>query len=74
MPTKVPSGTAKAAGTDLLSAGLNMKAVADTNQSGALHGTAANLTFAAGDGIGEVLTGTGTAIDGVGLTYQFQRV
>lgn len=74
MVKKVPSGTAKAAGTDMLSAGLDMKGTADTNQSGSLHATEANYTGAAGDGIGLVSTGTLTALDGVALTVEIERL
>ncbi len=74
MLKKVPSGTAKASGTDMLSAGLNMKSTADTNQSGSLHGTAANLLVADGDAFGLVLTGTGTDLDSVSLMAEFLRL
>lgn len=68
MVKKVPSGTAAASGTDVLSAGINLKATANTTQSGAIHGTAANLTLAAGDSIALVPTGVLTAVDGVSVT------
>lgn len=74
MVKKVPSGTAKASGTDMLSAGLDMKSTANTNQSGAIHATAANITGAAGDGIGLVLTGTATAVDGCGFIFEIERL
>jgi hypothetical protein len=74
MLKKVPSGTAKASGTDCLSAGIDMKATADTNQSGALHATAANYTLAAGDALGLVPTGTLTSLDGVTLTVELEKV
>lgn len=68
MVAKVPSGTAKASGTDVLSAGLSLKAAADTVQSGALHATTANLQLAAGDSLALVTTGVLTAVDGVTVT------
>lgn len=74
MVNKVPSGTAKASGTNCLAAGMALNGTADTNIAGALHATPGNYTFAAGDGIGEVASGTPTALDGVGITYQFERV
>ncbi len=74
MVKKTPSGTAKASGTDCLAAEISLKATADTNQTPALHATAANYTFAAGDAASLVLTGTATAVVGVGVTLQFQRV
>ncbi len=72
MVKKVPSGTAKAAGTDMLSAGLDLKATANTNQSGSLHATTANITLANGDSIGLVPTGTLTTLDGVTVTCRLR--
>lgn len=74
MLKKVPSGTAKAAGTDCLAAGIDLKATADTNQSGTLHATAANYTLAAGDALGWVPTGTLTSLDGVTGSVELQKV
>ncbi len=74
MVKKVPSGTAKASGTDMLAAGTSLKSTNDTNVSPALHATAANITGAAGDGIGLVTTGTLTAVDGVTVTCEIKRV
>ena len=74
MVKKVPSGTAVGSGTDCLSAGLSMKSTADTNQSGSLHATAANYTFAAGDSLGFALTGTPTALASPVFTVVFRRV
>jgi hypothetical protein len=74
MVKKVPSGTAKSAGTDVLSAGVSLKATADTNQAGTLHGTAANLQLAAGDALGLVLTGTPTAVAAVSVTVYLKRI
>lgn len=73
MVKKTPSGTAKASGTDCLSAGISLKGTADTNAAGTLHATAANYTFAAGDAVSLVLTGTPTAVDGVSVTCKFKR-
>jgi hypothetical protein len=74
MAVKVPSGTAKASGTDLLSAGINLKGDNDTNQSGTLHGTAANTKIAAGDAIGFTPTGTLTALANVTVTVELRRI
>lgn len=68
MVKKVPSGTAKAAGTDVLAAGINLKAAANTAQDGTLHATLANKQLAAGDGLGLEPTGVLTAVDAVGVT------
>jgi len=73
MVVKVPSGTAKASGTDMLSAGINLKGTANTNASGSLHATAANYQGDAGDGIGLVASGTLTAVDGVSVTVEIKR-
>lgn len=73
MLKKVPSGTAKAAGTDVLSAGLNLKSANDTNQSGTLSATPANLKLAAGDALALVTTGVLTAVDGVSVTVELKR-
>ena len=72
MVTKVPSGTAKGAGTDMLAAGVDLKAVADTNITGTLHGTQANLQLAAGDAVALVTTGTLTAVAGVSVRCTFR--
>jgi len=74
MVKKVPSGTAKAAGTDVLASGINLKAAADTNQAGTLHGTAGNLNLAIGDALGVVPTGTLTAVDGVTVRVSLTRI
>lgn len=74
MVKKVPSGTAVAAGTDCLSAGISLKATADTNQAGSLHATAANYTFAAGNAVGVALAGTPTAVAGVVIAVEFEWV
>lgn len=74
MVKKVPSGTAKASGTDVLSAGINLKATADTTQSGTLHGTTANLQLAAGDSLALVTTGVLTAVDGVSVSVALKAI
>lgn len=74
MLTKVPSGTAKAAGTACLAAGFDLTAVADTNQAGVLHATEANYLFADGDELVAVLTGTPTSVAGLCMTAEFKRI
>lgn len=74
MVKKVPSGTARASGTDTLAAGINMKATIDTVQSPALHATATNYQLAAGDSLATVLTGTGTSLDGVTVTVFLKKI
>lgn len=65
MIEKVPSGTAIASGTDILSATLNLKGTANTNQAGALSTTAGALDLAAGDSLALDFTGVLTAATGV---------
>jgi hypothetical protein len=74
MLKKVPSGTAAGSGTDMLSAGIDLKATADTNQSGTLSATAANTRLAAGDGLAFVLTGTPTSLAGLCLQVTLKRI
>jgi hypothetical protein len=74
MLKKVPSGTAAASGTDMLSAGINLKATANTNQAGSLHATQANYQLADGDGLACVLTGTPTALAGMVVEVVLKRI
>jgi hypothetical protein len=74
MVMKVPSGTAKAAGTACLAAGISLKATADTNQDAALHATAANSQLVDGDSLALVTTGTLTAVAGVSVTVELSRI
>lgn len=67
MLKKVPSGTALASGTDMLSAGISLKATINTNQAGAIHGTVGNITTVDGDSLGLVTTGVLTAVDSVSV-------
>lgn len=70
---KVPSGTAKAAGVDVMGNTFNLKGTADTNQDATLNGTAANLLLAAGDSLALILTGTPTTLAGVAVTVTLQK-
>lgn len=74
MVKKVPSGTAKGSGANVLSAGIDLKAAADTRQAGSLTATEADRTLAAGDCLALVPTGTLTALAGVSLTVWLERV
>jgi len=74
MLKKVPSGTAAASGTDMLSAGMDLKATADTLQAGSLSATAANLQLDIGDSAAFVLTGTPTAAAGLFVETYWKRV
>lgn len=61
---KAPSGTALASGTALHTGTFNLKGTAATNQALALSATDSDLSIAAGDTIGVVLTGTLTSATG----------
>lgn len=74
MVKKVPSGTAKAAGTDLLSAGISLKSAVDINNVGALHGTLANIQLNPGDSLALVPTGVLTAVAGLSVQVQLRRI
>lgn len=62
---KVPSGTAPASGTAMLTAGLSLKSTANTNQEGTLVTTAGGLTIPRGYSLAFVTSGTLTAVQGV---------
>lgn len=62
---KAPSATAAASGTALLSAAFAADATTNTNATGALTATAADLSLAAGDSICLDVTGTLTSGTGV---------
>lgn len=69
MVKKVASGTAPASGVDVLSAGIDLKATANTNQSGTIIQTRTsnvyNKTLTSGDALALVTTGTLTSVAGV---------
>lgn len=69
---KVPSGTAVASGTTLLSAAFALDGTTATNQVGALTATAADRDLAAGDALGSDVTGTTTNATGT-LTVTLVR-
>jgi hypothetical protein len=64
---KAPSGTAPASGTAQLASGsFNLKGTANTNQALTLSTTASDRTYATGDALVEVFTGTTAAAVGGG--------
>lgn len=69
MLKKVPSGTAPASGTDVLTGGISLKATANTNQNGTISQLRTNSVYnrrlSSGDGLSLVTTGTLTAVTGV---------
>ncbi len=73
--TKDTGTNAPGAGTDLLtSTGFNMKAAANTVQTGTLVGTAATLLLAAGDRLAIDFNGTLTSLAGVVVTVVLKRL
>jgi hypothetical protein len=65
---------AATAGDDLLSATINFKGTALTEQTPALTATTANLTLEAGNRLSLDVTGTTTALAGVIITVLLKRV
>ena len=65
---------AATAGDDLLSATINFKGTALTEQTPALTSTTANLTLEAGDRLSLDVTGTTTTLAGVILSVLLKRV
>ena len=65
---KVPSGTAQASGTNLLTSTISTAGAADTNNSGTLSATAATLELAAGDSLALVDGGTLTSLVSLTVT------
>jgi hypothetical protein len=74
MVVKVPSGTAKSAGTNCLASAIDATAVADTNVDATLHATKANYQFADGDSMALVASGTLTALAGVFVEVEIKRI
>jgi hypothetical protein len=72
MLKKMTGTQAPAAGANLMSAGWNLKAAANTPQNASLVGTAATLALAAGDRLGVALTGTPTAVAGVIVVVELE--
>lgn len=62
---KITNGQAKASGTTVLAAVIDLSQAANTLQLPALSATAANLALAVGDRLALVGAGTMTAVDGV---------
>lgn len=73
MLKSVPSGTAAGSGTDMLSAGISLKGTADTNTSGAVHATLGNRLLRPNESLAFALTGTPTALAGLGVTVYLRK-
>lgn len=69
MPVKASGTTKTPSGTALLTGTFNMKAAANTVQTGTLVSDDAALTLAAGDRLGFNFTGTFTSLAGVCVTF-----
>ena len=65
---KVPSGTAQASGTNLLTTTISTAGAADTNNAGTLSATAATLELASGDSLALVDGGTLTSLVSLNVT------
>lgn len=74
MLKKVPSGTAPASGTDMLTAGISLKGTANTNASGTVTSTIANKRLVRGDALSLVTTGTLTAVAGVTVSVRLKAI
>jgi hypothetical protein len=72
MLKKVPSGTTPASGTDVLTAGIDLKATINTNQEGTITSIIANKRLTNGDALSLVTTGTLTAVSGVTETIELK--
>jgi len=65
MLKKVPNGTAPSAGTDMLSTGMTLNSIINTNQTATLSTTAGAIAITRGDSLAFITTGTLTALVGV---------
>lgn len=74
MLNKVPSGTAPASGTNVLTATLSLKTTADTIQYGTITTTLPNFTLARGDSLSVVSAGTLTALQGVTVSVLLKAI
>lgn len=74
MLKKVPSGTAPGSGTNILTAGLNLKATADTNQSGTISQVAGVARITSGEALTLVTTGTLTSLVGVTVSVLLKAI
>ena len=71
---KVPSGTAPASGTSVLTTTMNLKATANTNQSGSVTATISNKRIARGDSLALVTSGTLTSVAGVTVSVLIKAI
>lgn len=72
MVKKIPSGVARADGSDVLAAPISLKEAANANQTGVLHAWEGNLTLFPGDALGLQTTGDFAGVDGVAVTVQLE--
>jgi hypothetical protein len=74
MLKKVPSGTAPASGSDMLSAEINLKATANINQTGSITTTSANRVLKQGESMALIVTGTPTDVAGVTVSVLLRSI
>jgi len=74
MLVRVPSGTAKSAGSNCLAAGVNLQGTINTNADAAVNATLANIQLYDGDSLALVPTGTLTAVGGLSATVEMFRI
>jgi hypothetical protein len=73
MLKKVPSGTAPAAGTYVLSSGISLSATANVNQSGSIIQTSVRR-ITSGESLSLVTTGTLTSVAGVTVSVLLKAI
>lgn len=71
---KVPSGTAPASGTALLSSQASLTGTANTNQSTVLTGTLENRRIASGDSLALEANGLLTSLSGVSVSVLLKAI
>ena len=75
---KVPSGTAPASGTSILTSAISLKATADTDQTGTISqsitSSVADRVIVSGDSLCLISAGTLTAVQGVSVTVLLKAI
>jgi len=74
MLNKVPNGTAPASGTSILTAGLNLKATANTDQAGSITTVISDRRLVQGDSLALESSGTLTSVVGVTVTVLLRAI
>lgn len=75
---KLPSGTASTSGVDIITSGIDLKATANTNQTGIISQARTNSVYdrrlAKGDSLSIYATGTLTAVVGVSMSVLLRAI